>query len=315
MNILRLSGQVPPGMGEALAEFESGFSYPLGSSGRFRISHGADYLPFFRAMGEPEVLMLEDGGSIQGGLARVQRSLELREGQGTTRRIAHYLCDLKLRTAARGSLVLPRLIRATKQAIESSASVCCYCVVMEGTGKLPTDYTGRLGVPRFEKLGEIAILRIEAGGEAISADLSPAEFEKLRAAIAPQGFSAPDADASLRSLMEPLPLAIPSGDACGIVEDTRRGKRLFLESGEEMVSAHLSRFACATPRAGAALLRMAAARAGALGMPAMFVAVPQREAAEILSGLAGLKVLLAPAVVYGHALEPGHDWWIDTAEI
>ena len=132
---------------------------------------------------------------------------------------------------------------------------------------------------------------------------------------APQGFSASGANASLRSLMEPLPLAPPSGDACGILEDTRRGKRLFLESGEEMISAHLSRFAYATPRAGAALLRMAAARAGALGMPALFVAVPQREAPAILSGLAGLKVLVAPAAIYGHALEPGHDWLIDTAEI
>lgn len=315
MILHRLSTRVPEGMGGALAEFEREFSYPLGSSGRFRISHGEDYLPFFRAMGEAEVLLLEEAGIVQGVLARVPRSLERRGGE-RSEQTAHYLCDLKLRAAARGSLVLPRLIRETKRAIEGSGALSCYCVVMEGTGKLPTDYTGRLGVPRFQRLGEIVILRIGATRkDAGLVELGPRDFAALHSRLAAPGYSATGAVSALRSLMEPIHLATPEGDACGVLEDTRRGKRLYLEEGPEMLSAHLSRFAYVSPRAAARLLEKAAALAGERGMPALFVAVPLSASRGISQELGDLPVTVAPAAVYGHALEAGADWWIDTAEI
>jgi hypothetical protein len=317
MILHRLNTGIPEGMGDALAGFEREFSYPLGSSGRFRISHGEDYLRFFQAMGEAQLLLLEKAGVVQGVLARVERSLELRSEAGLEQlRTAHYLCDLKLRASARGSLSLPRLIRETKRAIESSGSHCCYCVVMEGTGKLPTDYTGRLGVPRFQRLGEIAILRIEASGNSGSLEkITPDDFAKLRSGLTRPGYSATTSTPESRSLMEPMHLTSANGDACGILEDTRRGKRLFLEEGPEMLSAHLSRFAYAHPAAGAHLLKGAAALAGERGMPALFVAVPQRASEALLRELEGVPLTIAPAAVYGHALKAGADWWIDTAEI
>ena len=61
--------------GPEVAAFEREFTYPLGNSTRFRISHGEDYLPFFQAMGEAEVLLLEKAGLVQGVLSRVARSL------------------------------------------------------------------------------------------------------------------------------------------------------------------------------------------------------------------------------------------------
>lgn len=308
---------VPEGMDGALAAFEREFTYPLGGSGRFRISHGEGYLPFFSAMGEAEVLLLEEAGVVQGVLSRVERVLELR-GEGATRQKAHYLCDLKLCAAARGSLALPRLIRETKRAILESGSRCCYCVVMEGTGKLPTDYTGRLGVPRFERLGEIAILRIEGSGSLGANDLtkiSLVDFALLHSSLAAPGYHAMDSVSVLRSEMTPLYLATGEGDACGVLEDTRRGKRLYLEEGPEMLSAHLSRFAYRNPQAGAGLLRGAVELAAERGLPALFVAVPREAGEGILGELADLSVTLAPAAVYGHALEAGWDWWIDTAEI
>lgn len=315
MILHRLNTRIPEGMGAALAAFEREFSYPLGASGRFRISHGEDYLPFFRAMGEAELLLLEEAGAVQGVLARVRRVLERRGGEGGEQ-MAHYLCDLKLREAARGSLGLPRLIRETKRAIEGSGSRSCYCVVMEGTGKLPTDYTGRLGVPRFERLGEIAILRIGARRKAEGlVELAPEDFGALHSRLAAPGYAATGAVSALRSLMEPLPLATTEGDACGVLEDTRRGKRLFVEDGSEMLSAHLSRFAYASPQAGARLLESAAALAGEQGMEALFVAVPGRASDGLLQHLADLAITVALAAVYGHALEAGVDWWIDTAEI
>ncbi len=314
MNLRHFHTAVPPELGAALARFEHEFTYPLGTSSRFRISHGEGYLPFFKAMGRADLALLEDCHRVIGGLARVERRLILQGGESVP---AHYLCDLKLRAEARGSTALPRLIRETRRLIEESGSVRCYCVVMGGTGKLPTDYTGRLGVPRFENLGEIVVLRLESEerADASSWAVSHEEFEEVFRDLPRAGYAAAGADRSIRSLMTPLHLITAGRDACGIIEDTRRGKRLFADDGGEMLSAHLSRFAFASPEAGARLLRDAVARALEEGMPALFVALPASKAASVMRELQGLRFTQAPATVFGHALETDRDWWVDTAEI
>ena len=315
MKLHRFTDDVPPDLGRALAEFEREFSYPLGPAERFRISHGEDYLPFFRAIGEPVLLVMEDAGKILGGIARVRRRLELRREEGglVEASVAHYLCDLKVAAAARGTRVLGRLIGETKREIEASDSRACYCVVMAGTGRLPTDYTGRLGVPRFEKVGEIVILRISPGGPFVKRGqvISLKDFAVLRGRLARPGYTATGGESAYRSWMSPLPLVTPDGDACGMLEDTRRGKRLWLESGGELVSAHLSGFAYATPEAGAALLAAAVVRA----QGPFFVALPWREMEVVRPLLDRLNFTEAEAAVYGHDLEMEHDWWVDTAEI
>ena len=315
MKLHRFTEDVPAATGRVLAEFEREFSYPMGPSERFRISHGENYLPFFRAIGEPVLLAMEEGGKILGGIARVRRHLELRRQTGAVAEssVAHYLCDLKVTAAARGTTVLARLIGETKRGIEASDSRACYCVVMAGTGRLPTDYTGRLGVPRFEKVGEIVILRISPGGSFVKGCrvISTKDFAAVRGWLARVGYTATGGESEYRSWMGQLPLVTPSGEACGMLEDTRRGKRLWLESGGEMVSAHLSGFAYATPEAGAELLASAVVRA----QGPFFVALPLRQMEAMRPLLEGLEFTEAEATVYGHDLEKGHDWWVDTAEI
>jgi hypothetical protein len=315
MKLHRFTEDVPAATGRMLAEFEREFSYPLGPSERFRISHGEDYLPFFRAIGEPVVLAMEDAGRIVGGIARVLRRLEFRRDTGAVAETseAHYLCDLKVAASARGTTVLSRLIRETKRGIEASDSRACYCVVMAGTGRLPTDYTGRLGVPRFEKVGEIAILRISPGGRLVKRCrvISMKDFATVRGRLARAGYTATGGDSAHRSWMSLLPLVTPGGDACGMLEDTRRGKRLLLEAGSELVSAHLSGFAYATPEAGAELLAAAMVRAE----HPFFVALPVREMEAMRPLIEGLNFTEARASVFGHSVETGHDWWVDTAEI
>ena len=313
MKLHRFTDEVPAATGRALAEFEREFSYPLGPSEHFRISHGEDYLPFFRAIGEPVLLAMEDAGKIVGGIARVRRRLDLRHGAGAEESVAHYLCGLKVAAAARGTAVLARLIGETKRGIEAGDSQACYCVVMAGTGRLPTDYTGRLGVPRFEKVGEIVILRISPGGPFVKRCrvISTTDFAAIRGRLARSGYAATGGESEYRSWMSPLPLVTPGGDACGMLEDTRRGKRLFLESGGELVSAHLSGFAYATPEAGAELLAAAVVRA----QGPFFAALPLRQMEAMRTLLDGLNFTEAGACIYGHGLECGHDWWVDTAEI
>ncbi len=313
MKLHRFTDEVPAATGRALAEFEREFSYPLGPSERFRISHGEDYLPFFRAIGEPVIVAMENAGKIMGGIVRVRRRLELRHGAGAEELVAHYLCDLKVAAAARGTAVLARLIGETKRGIEAGDSRACYCVVMEGTGRLPTDYTGRLGVPRFEKVGGIGILRISPGGPFLKRCrvISFKDFAAVRGRLARGGYTATGGESEYRSWMSPLPLVTPGGDACGMLEDTRRGKRLFLESGGELVSAHLSGFAYETPEAGAELLAAAVVRTGC----PFFVGLPLGQMEAMRPLLDGLNFTEAEASVFGHGLEPGHDWWVDTAEI
>jgi len=315
MTLRQFTTSVPPAIGAAMEEFEKEFTYPLGSSGRFRIRHGPDYLRFFQAMGESMLLVAENEGRVLGSIMRVKRRI-IRSGESVEVIEAHYLCDLKLRGTSRGSRVLARLIRETKIAIEADESTACYCVVMAGTGRLPTDYTGRLGVPEFQRLADITILRLSGGTEESlkSHVVDEHEFESVHSRIVQPGFRAARGKSKLRSAMEPVHL-IASGDACGILEDTRLGKRLILESGDELLSAHLSAFKYRNPESAASVLKHAVGLARANSTPAVFVAIPDRELPLLRPFLSGLDVTEAPAVVYGHGFEVGENWWIDTAEI
>lgn len=302
---------IPEALEASLAAFEKSFSYPLGATTRFRISHGEDYLAFFRAMGEAVAVLAEREEEVAGCIVRVLRRLDR---DGIDHGVVHYLCDLKVRQDVWGTATLAGLIRETKSGIEASGTTACYCVVMEGTGRLPTDYTGRLGVPPFVKVAEIVVLRLSMKGEAPAVACRVTDEDGFPRMTMP-GYRVTGGDRTLRSLMEPIRLVAPDGGACGLLEDTRKAKRLFLESGGELVSAHVSSFAYRNAAAGARVLVDAVTLASLADVPAVFVAVPRTEVARLLPELEGLQVLQAPASVFAHGVEAGCDWWIDTAEI
>jgi hypothetical protein len=308
-----------PWLGEALERFEAQFTYPLGSSRRFRISHGRSYLPFFRAMGEAVILVAEHAGEVLGTLARVHRKVARHApGETPTVQDAHYLCDLKVRPSQRGSFVLARLLREAKRQIEQSDTHHCYAVVMNGTGHLPTDYTGRLGIPTFAKLAEISVLRLSsptANTGSICDLVDSAQLQHAQQTLAPFGYRPITGESEHRSVMPPLHLLVRNSGACGTLEDTRKGKRLFEDTGAEMLSAHLSSFAYLHPEDGADLIRAAVSKAATLGLPAVFVALPSTHTAHLLPHLKELEVLQASASVFGHQFTPGTGWWIDTCEI
>lgn len=312
---------VPESSVAALEEFEREFTYPLGSGCRFRISHGADYLGFFRAMGEATLVTVSEGGNIVGSISRVRRNLVLKTGSDAAARTSpcHYLGDLKVRQECRGGTVLARLFRETKRQILASDTHACYGVVMGGTGRLPTDYTGRVGVPAFENLGEIMILRLASSGDtSVPVACREVMADGMRAVaepIGPAGYQCGAANRRGRSRMEPVHLVAGDGAACATLEDTRRVKRLFLDSGEELVSAHLGGFRYRTAEAAGLLLKDAVSLARAAGYPAVFCAVPANRIEGLRPLLAGLEVTEAPATVYGVGMERSMEWWVDTAEI
>lgn len=319
MMIHLLSSPPPSDLSIALEEFERSFLYPLGPEQRFRISHGREYLPFFRAMGEVTLLVAEHAGQVLGTLVLIQRMVRVRTAAGTSDEPAFYVCDLKLRTESRGTPLLARLIGTARKLIEASGCRRCYGVVMDGTGRLPTDYTGRMGVPLFEPLGEIMIVRLssrEPPPEDDTVRLSTGvEVADLCRQLRGAGVSAASGLSCERSLMTPLGFIDSTGLACGQLEDTRRGKRLYMESGEELLSAHLSNFTWTDARAGARVLRHALAASLRSGFPALFAAMPRQRYAELAPLLSPLQVQEAPATIFGTGFDLHQDWWVDTAEI
>ena len=103
-----------------------------------------------------------------------------------------------------------------------------------------------------------------------------------------------------------------------MLEDTRRAKRLLLDDGGELVSAHLSKFAYADVGAGTVLLRRALARCGQSGQaPALFVSVPEVDTTAFVRLLGDVpEVVQAPATIYAVGLPvSGASWNLSTAEI
>ena len=308
MNLLALTEPTAGALATALELFERQFRYPLGVSGHFRIFHGAGYLPFFQAMGPATLWLAEWKGNVLGTLVSVPRCLEVNGGVESLN--AHYICDLKIGPGPGRGRVLAALMSGVRTGIETSGGRAAFGIVMSGTEPQPGDYTGRLGIPRFESLGQILVLRISpgSGGWAKLCAALPGQPERPNVRVT-GGFS------SLRSLMEPVTLGFDGTGASATLEDTRRGKRLWLDDGTEMLSGHLSGFRFCDPKAGSRVIRQGLGLAVSAGLPAVFVSVPALAATPLLENLADLHVGVSPAEVYGCGLPCGMDWWVDTAEI
>lgn len=324
MTIHRLQGPPPPELARALASFEEQFSYPLGPDHTFRISHGADYTRFFRAMGDAMVFVAEGGGGrVLGTVAAAVRLLRMPDGK---EKHAVYLGDNKMLPAGQSGLTPVRLLRALLAEAANYRQVeGIFGVVMDGTQATwtPDAYSGRLarlGLPTFIEVGRIAILRIptsqppSAAEEHTVCSVSPAVVAEFYRRWTRGYYAVPAGDPVLRSELPPTALMLPDGSACGLLEDTRNAKILYTDDGE-LRSAHLSDFAYCDPARGAALLQAVLPLAAEHGNPALFVAVPVRQADTFLAHLGIPDTLLALATIYGSGLSAAARWSFNTAEI
>jgi hypothetical protein len=315
VNVHVLQETPPPALAAALEAFERQFEYPLGTSSTFHIAHGADYVRFFRAIGEAACFVVEKRG-ILGVLSAAVCQLQAPDGSVVP---AGYLCDLKLAPAARRSLAICRLAQTAEPWLRARCDRA-FGVVMDGTPAIPTRYTGALGIPAFREVAKIMVFRVpvrreDREGCGTATEISPPEAAVVAQRLGAGRFLTRGGAPAVRSEMVPLGLVLPGGGACGVLEDTRRAKRLLTPDGTELLSAHLSYFAYTSAADGAVLLRDALARCGRLGFPALFVAVPERDAEGLRRALNRDDPVPAPATVYGHGLPAGADWNINTAEI
>lgn len=306
----------PPAMGRALTEFERQFTYPLGPGRTFSISHGDDYPRFFRAMGEAACLVLEEQGKVLGSLGIAVRRILLPEGR--LHKVA-YFGDLKIDPRARKSFLFLQLAWAADKWLHDKASTG-FGVVMDGTSATPDAYTGRFGIPAARVLGKTIVWQLPCGAAGWHSDFdalhaTPEQVQECYTRLSRRRYACPGADPRERSEMAPVGLIDPDGLACGLVEDTRRCKRLLADDGAELRSGHLSFFAWQTPAAGAALVRAAMGCANRAGHPALFVAVAPVDVPALEAALGPMEKIVAPATIFGHGLDDDITWNINTAEI
>ncbi|KAA5543762.1 hypothetical protein FYK55_11310 [Roseiconus nitratireducens] len=320
MNVQILAGHPDPALGIALENFESEFRYPLGGAAWFRISHGSDYTRFFRAIGDARCFVATTDERIAGVLSVSLSPLHV-PGQGVV--LAAYLSDLKIRaTGLRPGRVLLSLFRAAEQWVGGRAAVA-FSVVMEGTSRLPSDYTGRQNIVPFRRVAELMVMRIAYDQTSVAhrcgTTVTIDSVEAARASMASNQHYLRGGESNLRSQMRPVGLTNAEGSAVAVLEDTRKAKRLFREDGSEMVSAHLTSFGYRNIAAASELIRVACGRCSDAAVPALFVAVPRDQTAEFMDALPPLKITQAPATVFAADLSgttPLLDAWsIDTAQI
>lgn len=292
MKLCELSPDIDADWQGKLATFEALFHYPLGENQRFRIDHSPDHTAFYRAMGDAKTWMVTAGGEIIAMVSMAIRTLSI---QGEVKKIA-YIGDLKIHPEHQSGRVLFHIMRCLQPFLEQN-SACAYSVVMDGTRITPEQYTGRLGIPLFNAVAKLHILRIKtAQGAASDATHIPAQegralYERLTHDFCNAGLVA------LRSAMEPQWFAA-GHQACGMLEDTRLAKRLYLTTGEELLSAHLSCFAFQNAPAALSLLHLACEQARQLGYPYMFVALSKEQYALLSPVLQRFHYTHAPATLY-----------------
>ena len=314
MNVHALETVACLRLADALKRFERQFTYPLGPGRSFRISHGDDYVRFFRAMGEARCFVAERDQRVLGVLGAALRPLMFPGGE---RRTVLYLGDLKVDPAVQGGRMVMRLASALESWLDERTDIA-FGVVMDGTKVTPAQYTGRLGLPRFTALGKIAVVRLCLGPQDERDDSWEAneqDGEECHERLASRGFACPVGVPS-RSEMARRWLVDPAGAACGCLEDTLRSKRLYdAADGSEIRSAHLSCFAYGSPESGVALLEAALAGAAQNGLHRLFVAVPAGDATAFATRFGDRVDVAAQATVFGTGLAQGLPWNINTSEI
>lgn len=323
MNVRTFTNEVPQWLGASLEDFEREFTYPLGENTRFRISHGRDYLRFFRAMGEAACVVAEKDGKVLGTLCGAIQLLTMPDG--STKK-ALYVGDLKITAGARGTRVLISLARALEQWARPRAQAA-YSVVMDGTDVTPASYSGRAGIPRFAEVANLVVLRMSTPPVVEST-----EVESLVNGLSSRGddgvgitkalresgviFHAAGRPA-LRSSRDPRWLALPGGAGVCRLENTQLAKRLLLLDGSEIEADHLSCFSFQHPEAGFALITGAAQLSARDRKPALFVALPSGNSGALVDLLdtRGFEVTKSTATVFATGLPSGVPWLVNTAEI
>lgn len=237
---------------DKLEAFEQQFHYPLGEKHWFSISHGEQYLDFYLAMGPAVCVVAENEDGVQGTICAVTRQIVHPNNKHSQSIV--YVGDLKVSPSYRGSSVSYRLMKCLTKCYQGQ-SMPVMCVVMDGTKATPEQYTGRAGLLALQATRKIHVIQLAAKKVAQNhetSDLSLEEGFKLFSALETEPYF--KAYQIQKRCEEPYFWVSENQEACGLFENTRAAKKLYLENNKEIKNAHLSYISFKTPESAKRLL-------------------------------------------------------------
>ena len=311
MKIVELTNQISATLSKKISLFEHHFTYPYGKNKRFRIDHGSDYSAFYRAIGSAQTYYLENDDQIIGSIGTAIKEITF----SGKKFCLSYIGDLKIIPQYHNSKAIIYLMKSLQQFLQENADMA-YCIVMDGTETTPACYTGRSGIIKLNPVTIRYILRIytDFSSHLISAKkISETEGHKLLSKFVGDMYLNYRANYHLRSEMTPC--WISSNDsAVGMLEDTKKAKRLYLENGEEIISSHLSYFTYSDEAAGINVIMYALQESKKNGYSAMFIALDENQYKHLMPNLSDLKSEVTTATIYCTGVLPSN-FLINTSEI
>lgn len=298
-----------------LEAFETQFHYPLGEENWFSIDHGPHYLNFYLAMGPATCIVAEDEEGVQGTLCAAMRSLYTPLPKSFQK--IGYLGDLKVAPLYQGQGLSYRLLHEmAPHFLEPNLPLMG--IVMDGTPLTPIHYTGKKGVQTFYPLQKMVILQIQTSTYPVQNFLQAPITEEcafnLYNQLNPARYFLPH-QISLRAQGGSQWVHL-NDNACGLLENTRLAKRLYMKNHLEIKNAHLSYFAYDAPNSAVALLKQALHKAHHADFNALFLALTENKYQNLKSSLEHLPVLsIAYATIYGTEHLKSCNFEINTAEI
>lgn len=319
LQIFRLTVQDIDEFSPLLRDFELQFWYPLGETKEFRIEHPSRYTDFFSSMGDAYCFVALREDEVVGILSAVIRNLLSPSGKASQ---VAYVADVKITKELQGSTLLYRLARTAILWLRPQIT-SAYSVVMDGTIVTPKQYTGRVGVPQFSWSGRVHLLsfstaidfprvsdvveyEIEWGSELGGVEPRRTLINHPRWATM---------NPLLRAHETPVWLVDRQTEACALLEDTRRAKRLYDRERCEYRYAHLTYLSYTEPEHIAQLLPLACARSQSLGFTHIFVTVPDFHLSALQSRLEDIEHNAYSASIYGVSLSEGFPFLVNSSEI
>jgi predicted N-acetyltransferase YhbS len=126
---------------------------PMDGAISLRIDREPDFFALLRLRGKSKVFVAVRGPQVIGCISAALRTAYI---SGVPETIA-YIGDMKVHPSFSGSLVAVRLIRALEADLRLNGIDLCFCVAADGNHRVMPLFEGRLGMPRWVRLGRFLV--------------------------------------------------------------------------------------------------------------------------------------------------------------
>jgi predicted N-acetyltransferase YhbS len=126
---------------------------PMDGAISLRIDREPDFFALLRLRGKSKVYVAVRGSQVIGCISAALRTAYI---SGVPEPIA-YIGDMKVHPSFSGSLVAVRLIKALEADLRFNGIDLCFCVAADGNHRVMPLFEGRLGMPRWVRLGRFLV--------------------------------------------------------------------------------------------------------------------------------------------------------------